>query len=217
MTACLLARAIQNNALNTKKKIFVSARVSQPTQNKTTIFFYQWAISFFHLWSLRGIFNASLNIFRFSKRKRPEYFPTNGNDSKLHFFLSLFFALLKRYHSPFYCQFYCIWKRENISHFFAFYSRSLCAIWHAYAAFILLHPKCDTIFYQHPATTHTSRKKNHSTTEIYKLNMHDNIIIMKKNQHLHFSVAHWHVYLYTYILFFCIDLQCFKHWIPHWK
>lgn len=130
----------RNNALNHVQLLF-NYKLSFTLSLCLSVSITHVVHIFFHLWSLRGIFNVSLNIFRFSKRKRPAYFH--------HLALDAAFQSFAIVHEIFHI-------------FFAFYS----VRWHAYAAFILLHCECDTIFYQNIfswKTVELSKEHKHKT------------------------------------------------------
>lgn len=104
------------------------------------------------------------------------------------------FPMVQHQAALFSIAFICLYCRQKIFHFFFLFG--FCTVWHAYAAFILWHSECDTIFYQHPV----NRTTQNSTTEIYTT-----IILWKAFT----SLSRTLIGVFIFILF-SVDLHCLQ-------
>lgn len=153
---------------------------------------------------------ASLNIFRFSKRKRPEYFAQH------------FSAYARHCSAAFQSKYFTNFFSSSRLHFISnrsdalFRSLALCMLWHAYAAFILLHIESHWIWYDSRLASRKPNeptRKQHNSTEY--IHSHKVLYIIKKRRartHNIYISSLAHVYFY-----FLLTFTVFKHSNPTLK
>lgn len=175
-----------------------------------------YAVPFFHLWSFRGIFNGVSKYFSIFQTK------TSG------IFCSTFLCIRAPLLSCFSIAIPLLWNISPIFfsssrlHFISnrsdalFRSLALCMLWHAYAAFILLHIESHWIWYDSRLASRKPNeptRKQHNSTEY--IHSHKVLYIIKKRRartHNIYISSLAHVYFY-----FLLTFTVFKHSNPTLK